>query len=84
MLYSVSLSNEAEGFLKKLDKSEQIRIRNKLRDLKENPKLGKPMKFDLAGKWSLRIGKYRAIYEIFEGKLLIYVIEIGHRKNIYG
>ena len=52
--------------------------------LKEDPELGKPLTVHLTGLWSLRIGDYRAIYQIDNNQLLIFVIKIGHRKKIYG
>lgn len=83
-MYNLFLSKEAEDFLKKLDKDIQKRIVNKIDSLKKNPELGKPLTANLAGLWSLRIGDYRALYEIKNNELLILVLKIGHRKNIYG
>jgi mRNA interferase RelE/StbE len=82
-MYSLNLHKDAIAFLKKLDKFEEKRILNKLDDLKDNPELGKPLTGNLAGLWSLRIGKYRALYRILNDKLIILVLDIGHRKNIY-
>lgn len=83
MEYEVNLTNKAERFLKKLDKQEQLRIRDKLRELKTNPKVGEPLTADLSGQWSLRIGKYRAVYLIEDNKLIVLVLDIGHGKKIY-
>lgn len=82
-MYEIVFQSKAEKFLKKLDKFEQNIIANKLEQLMVNPRLGKPLVANLAGLWSLRIGKYRAIYQIVDNKLVIYVLNIGHRKNIY-
>ncbi|MCX6748371.1 MAG: type II toxin-antitoxin system RelE/ParE family toxin [Candidatus Pacearchaeota archaeon] len=82
-MYSLNLDKNAKIFLKKLDKPEQERILDKLEDLKKNPELGKPLTGNLAGLWSLRIGDYRAIYQIRNLELLILVLKLGHRKNIY-
>ena len=82
-MYSLNLDKNARTFLKKLDKFEQKRILNKLEDLKNNPKLGKPLTGNLAGIWSLRFGKYRALYRILNDRLIIIVLSIGYRKNIY-
>jgi mRNA interferase RelE/StbE len=82
-MYEVILKPLAEKFLKKLDNSIQKQIIKKLKELKENPQLGKPLLGNLAGLWSLRVNKYRAIYQIISGRLIIEVLEIGHRKNIY-
>jgi mRNA interferase RelE/StbE len=83
MPYEVLLSEDAEKFLKKCDNSIKNRIINKLENLEDNPRLGKPLTANLAGLWSLRIGDYRAVYRIKDNELLVLVLEIGHRKNIY-
>jgi len=84
MIYRILLSSKANDFLKKLDKPNKERIEKKLRDLKNNPELGKPLTFNLAGLWSLRVGDYRVLYRVDNNQLLILVIKIGHRKNVYG
>lgn len=84
MSYTVLISPKANNFLKKLDKNERDRLKNKLKDLSENPELGKPLTGKLAGLWSLRTGMYRTLYQVRHNELLILVLKIGHRKNIYG
>ncbi|MBU2562429.1 MAG: type II toxin-antitoxin system RelE/ParE family toxin [Nanoarchaeota archaeon] len=82
-MYEARLEKPAKRFLKKRDQEDQRRIIKKLRDLEKNPKLGKPLTGRLAGLWSLRFGKYRALYQIRKEELLILVLRIGHRKNVY-
>ena len=64
MSYEIFLSQSADNFLNKLETNAAQRIRNKLLQLKENPELRKNLAGRLAGLWSLRIGDYRAIYEV--------------------
>jgi mRNA interferase RelE/StbE len=82
-MYKVVFKNSAERFFRKLDKFAQQRIVKRLRLLRENPFLGKPLIGNLAGAWSLRVGKYRVIYQIKQEELIIFVLDVGHRKNIY-
>ena len=82
-MYQVELESKVKKFLDKLDKSTATQITKKLLQLENNPHLGKPLLGNLSNHWRLRIGKYRAIYQIHEGKLIIIVLDIGHRKNIY-
>jgi len=84
MPYEIILTEESERFLKKCDRFIRDRIFDKLEDLREDPRLGKPLTANLAGLWSLRIGDHRAVYQIKDNELIIIVIRIGHRKNIYG
>lgn len=83
-MYDVRLEDPAKRFLRKLDAPTQKIIIKKLKELRTNPELGKPLVGKLAGLWSLRIGKYRAIYQIRKNELIVFVLRIGHRKNIYG
>ena len=69
---------EPGWFLKK-----RLEALKKFNELEKNPELGKPLTANLAGLWSLRFGDYRAIYQIKQSELIILVLKLGHRKNIY-
>ena len=77
------MENTANKFLKKLKRAEQEYLSKKLEKLKDNPYLGKRLAGNLFGLWKLRIDKYRILYKIINNKLIIVIVEIGHRKNIY-
>lgn len=50
----------------------------------EDPRIhGKPLTADRVGQWRYRIGDYRVIAKIEDDRLVILVIAIGHRKEIY-
>lgn len=51
--------------------------------LQTNPYQGKRLKGKLQGDYSLRVGNYRVIYTIHKHKLIIYIVDVGHRKEIY-
>lgn len=82
-MYNLEFDKKAADFLRKLDKNIKQRIAEKIDLLKENPELGKPLTANLAGLWSLRIGDYRAIYQIRHNELIILVLKLEHRKNVY-
>ena len=76
------LHPKAANALEKLDANTKARIKGALKELAGNPeKVGKQLK--LSDFWSLRIGDYRAIYEIDRNKNQVVVTFIGHRKNVY-
>jgi mRNA interferase RelE/StbE len=54
-----------------------------IESLSANPAKGKPLAYDLAGLNSLRTSDYRIIYRIREKELIIIVIAVGHRREIY-
>ena len=81
-MYSVEFSKQAENQFNKLPKEIQERVINVLDRIKVRPYyfvkrlVGSPH-------YRLRVGDYRAILDIKQNKLLILVLELGHRKNIY-
>lgn len=52
--------------------------------LAENPqRMGKPLRHELEGAYSARRGEFRVIYTIHEDQVLVRVITIRHRRNVY-
>jgi len=87
LAWTVKFSDDAKRDLQKLDKPLQKRITSFLSSRMQNtdnPRAtGKALQGELAGYWRYRVGDYRLICQIKDGELVILVIEIGHRKNIY-
>ncbi|MCX5796331.1 MAG: type II toxin-antitoxin system RelE/ParE family toxin [Elusimicrobia bacterium] len=86
MLYRIELSPAARGVYQRLHQRDRRlfdRVDQVLRELAQDPFLGKPLKGELAGKRSYRLGPYRIIYAVFAQRLLVYVLDIGHRREIY-
>ena len=81
-MYSISLEENAEKFLKKIQKKDADIILKKLYSLRENPfrYLKKLQGHKL---WRLRVLKYRVIMDIIISKNSIIVLRIGYRKNVY-
>ncbi len=85
-MYKVVLLSEAKKIYKKLfisNKSVFRRIDNALKALRFDPFIGKPLKDRLKGKYSLRVGVYRIIYSVVKHEVSIYVLDIGHRREVY-
>ncbi len=81
-MYEIVLSQNAENELKKLDKSVQYRIVAALERIRIRPE-SYVKKLVGETSYKLRVGDYRIIMDIDHSKLLILVIKVGHRKNIY-
>jgi mRNA interferase RelE/StbE len=47
-------------------------------------RFGKGLKADLAGLWRYRVGDFRILCQIVDGELLVLVVAVGHRRDIYG
>jgi mRNA interferase RelE/StbE len=82
MTYEVRFSDFADKQLSKLPLNVQIRIVSTIKRCQIRPYVH--VKKLVGSKYfRLRIGDYRVIMDIIENKLIIHVIEIGHRKKIY-
>ncbi len=81
--YRILYTEEAKKNIGKLDPSVRKLIRKAVESLAVNPEKGKPLSYELAGLRSLRTSAYRIIYRIKGGELLIIVIAVGHRREIY-
>ena len=86
MVYKIEISAKASSQLAKLDNSVRIQIKKFIEKLetRDDPRtLGKALKGNLSGYWRYKVDKYRIVAEIFDDKLVIYVIAVGHRGTIY-
>ncbi|MBI2885315.1 MAG: type II toxin-antitoxin system RelE/ParE family toxin [Candidatus Omnitrophica bacterium] len=59
------------------------RVVHALDDLGRDPFQGKPLKGELQGRYSYRVGSYRILYVIHQHRLSVLIIDIGHRRDIY-
>ncbi len=82
-MYEVIIEPPAERFIKSLNKEKQKKLLDAIDELSEKPVLGKELVGRLRGLRSRRIGIYRIIYKIEETKLIIFVLRVGYRKDIY-
>jgi mRNA-degrading endonuclease RelE of RelBE toxin-antitoxin system len=77
----LQFSSSAQKFIVELHPPSQTRIENALLEIVANPRAGKPLKGDLKGNYSHRVGDWRIIYSI--EKTAIYVKDIRHRREVY-
>ena len=82
LLYEIIFSQKAKKQLFKLEKIIQERIISALERIRIRPEAYITKLVGDPG-YRLRVGDYRVIMDIDKGKLLILVIKIGHRRNIY-
>ena len=81
-MYNIEFSKTAQKQLYKLNKEKQPRIISAIERIRVRP-YSHVKKLVGSKYFILRIGNYRAILDIIEDKLIIVVIEMGYRKNIY-
>lgn len=82
MTFTVLLHPKAVRVPEKIKEQIRSRIIEKLRELRNRAeRVGKRLKYSEF--WSLRVGDYRAIYEIKRDKNQVVILFIGHRKKVY-
>ena len=87
MTWQVEFDQRALKELRKLDRSIQQQILRFLRQriaTDENPRrLGSPLAGDLHGLWRYRVGAHRLICRIEDDRLIVLVLVVGHRREVY-
>ena len=82
-MYELKIERRAVKFLKKVEKKQKDAIVQAIEALRVEPRPHGAKKLADRPGFRIRIGQYRIIYVIEEKEVLIYVLDIGHRKNIY-
>ena len=85
--WTVEFDDRARRELRKLDSKVQKDILRFLRERvagSPDPRqFGKPLRLNLAGLWRYRVGDYRLICRLEEDRLIVLVIKVGHRREVY-
>lgn len=83
MSYALEILRVAQKQLAQIERQEQLRIIAAIRALANDPHPAGSKKLAGRDAWRIRVGTYRVIYEIHDGQLLILIVTIGHRKDVY-
>lgn len=87
MIWTVEFDEAAAKELRKLDRQDQQEIlayfRLRIASDEDPRRFGKPLSRELAGLWRYRVRDYRMICNIEDHKLIVLVVRVSHRKNVY-
>jgi len=87
LAWTIELSRSAERTLKKLDRQTSRRIGefidSRLNGTEDPRETGKRLQASLNEYWAYRVGDYRLICELKDNVLVILIVEIGHRSDVY-
>ncbi|MEA1927365.1 MAG: type II toxin-antitoxin system RelE/ParE family toxin [Candidatus Auribacterota bacterium] len=83
MTYSLDILRSAQKKLDKINRQDQSRIISAIQALSYTPRPKGCQKLSGRPAWRIRVGSYRIIYEIHDDKLLVLVVTIGHRRDVY-
>jgi mRNA interferase RelE/StbE len=88
MRYTITILPQAQNDIRSLPRKDQRRIVNRIRRLAEDPRPqgARPLRGKRAkqeGLWRWRSGDYRIIYKIADRELVVVIVRVGHRKDVY-
>ncbi len=84
MTYRVEVAPAALRQIRKLDRAAQRRVQAAIELLASEPRPSGAKKLVGGnGEWRVRTGDYRVVYEIHDNLVLILVVAVGHRRDIY-
>jgi mRNA interferase RelE/StbE len=81
--YQILIQRSAQKDLSKIAPPYRDHIIQAIRELGTNPRPTGSKKLTGRKAWRIRISDYRVIYEIYDDRLVVFVITIGHRREIY-
>ncbi|MEI7939928.1 MAG: type II toxin-antitoxin system RelE/ParE family toxin [Verrucomicrobiota bacterium] len=83
MTYRVILPKSVQKVLDRLPDDVAGRVLARLRGLESNPRPPDVNKLKGRQAWRIRVGDYRILYEIHDRELVVIVVTIGHRREVY-
>lgn len=83
MAWSIRIKASAAKTLRKIDPPQRRRLVSAIDRLASEPHAGSVLKGEFAGLRRIRIGAYRIIYEARDHELVVLVVRVSHRKDVY-
>ena len=81
--YRIEISKRVRKDFRQIPKKDAERILLEIQKLADEPQPDQSKKLKGEDLYRIRIGVYRVIYEIIDDRLIISVVKVGHRKEIY-
>ena len=81
--YRIEIKKSAVKEIKQLPKKDLKRVLAKIQGLSDAPRPMDSKKLSAQEKYRIRCGNYRILYLILDDVLIIYVVKVGHRRDVY-
>jgi len=81
--YKIEIKKSATKEINRLPKNDIKRIVEKIQALSSVPRPSGCKKLSGDEKYRIRVGTYRILYSIHDNKLVIFIVKVGHRKDVY-
>lgn len=82
-MYKILYTKEAKTNIDKLPFKKKRQIKEAIERIANDPEIGKHLIHELKGLSSYRSGTYRIIYRIHYKEIIVMILTVGHRKDIY-
>lgn len=82
-MYRIEFRRQAAKQLSRLGRQDQERIAKAIDELAKNPRPASSRQLRGREGWRIRVGVYRILYRIEDERLLVLVLKIGHRREVY-
>ncbi len=83
MRYAIRIRSAARKELERIPQPDRKRIADAIERLAENPLTGRALTGVFRGLWRLRVGSWRILYEVRDDALVVLVVRVAHRRNVY-
>jgi addiction module RelE/StbE family toxin len=86
MSYELVISPHLDKLFSKISKKDKLQfeiITRKLKEITENPRIGKPLTANMSGQWRIHIRHFVLTYEILEERKIIKLLDYNHHDNVY-
>ena len=81
--YNIEIKSSAVKEIKKIPQKEIKKILSAIENLGKDPRPAGCRKLSQEEKYRIRVGNYRILYLIEDNVLIIYIVKVAHRKNVY-
>ena len=81
--FRIVIKKSAAKEIERIEKKDRIRIIEKIRSLASDPRQFGSKKLSGQEKYRIRQGDYRILYQVIDDELIINVVKVGHRRDIY-
>lgn len=83
MSYAIRIKRSAAKELARVSRRDRLHIERAINSLKEHPLSGSLLKGEYRGLRRLRYGDYRIVYAVLASELVVLVVRIAHRREVY-
>lgn len=82
-MYRIAYTREAKERIEKLSAKLKTQVKKAVERIAQNPDIGKHLTQELTEMFSYQTGKFRIIYRVFRKEILVLILTIGYRKDVY-